>query len=486
MKKLFGADGIRGITDQYPFRKEDQKRLGQALAQAWFRYSGKPVILLGTDTRESDQRVKEALVEGLTYSGVEVWDVGIIPTAAISYLVAGHADLHGGVMVSASHNPIIENGIKVFDERGMKISDKQEAELEDVFFSTETKELSERLRRAYLCPMPGFTDRYIQSLIAEFSEIQWCPYKILVDCANGAAYYSAPRVLSKLGLRYILKNAQPDGTNINSQVGSEHYRKFPQEFAGEIIKSGAEFGIAFDGDADRVIFVDRDGIPYDGDMLLAIIAFSLQEQNLLSNNQIVITQMSNSGLAEHLGNAGIAIQTVNNGDKYITDRLVSNNITLGGEQIGHLIIRTTLQHVTGDGLRTALWVLAALSRQPGLSLRDLTRGLKKWPQVNVSARLGGRMLSKTEEIPGLDELKQRVWNEIGDLTRFECRPASTEPVYRVMLEAHATPLPILAGYAYGVARFVQKALGKNEEAVELMDCINGGLISPDSVPCFLE
>lgn len=139
MKKLFGADGIRGITDQYPFRKEDQKRLGQALAQAWFRYSGKPVILLGTDTRESDQRVKEALVEGLTYSGVEVWDVGIIPTAAISYLVAGHADLHGGVMVSASHNPIIENGIKVFDERGMKISDKQETELEDVFFRLRPK-----------------------------------------------------------------------------------------------------------------------------------------------------------------------------------------------------------------------------------------------------------------------------------------------------------------------------------------------------------
>lgn len=282
MKRLFGADGIRGVIDQYPFRKEDQRRLGQSLALACLQHAQKPVILLGTDTRESNQRIKEALVEGLTCAGVEVWDVGIIPTAAISYLVASHPELYGGVMVSASHNPILENGIKVFDGRGMKLSDQQEAELEEFFFSNETKEFPGHVRYAYLCPVRGFTDRYIQSLIAEFGDIKWGKFKILVDCANGAAYSSVPKVLSGLGLHYILKNAQPDGTNINSQVGSEYYRKFPQEFAHEIIKIGAELGIAFDGDADRVIFVDCDGLLYDGDMLLAIIAFSLQEQKLLN------------------------------------------------------------------------------------------------------------------------------------------------------------------------------------------------------------
>ena len=486
MKRLFGADGIRGNIDQYPFRGTDQVRLGQSLAQWWCRQVDKPEILLGTDTRESNQRIKEALVEGLTCAGVMVWDVGIIPTAAISFLVASQANLGGGVMISASHNPIFENGVKVFDARGMKIHDSQEKEIEDIFFSSEITEFSEHLKRAYLCPVKDLMKQYTQSLISEFKDAGWRKEKILVDCANGAAYLTTPTVLSGLGLHYILKNANPDGTNINSGVGSEHYRKFPQEFAHDIVKSGAELGIAFDGDADRVVFVDRDGILYDGDMLLAMVAFSLQEQKILKNNRVVITQMSNSGLTAHLENSAMTTQTVMNGDKYITDVLVADDFTLGGEQIGHLIIHTDPQHVTGDGLRTALWVLSALSRQPGLSLHDLTHGLKKWPQVNVSAKLGERMLSKTQEIIGLDELKKRVWDEIDDLTRFECRPASTEPVYRVMLEARATPLLVLAGYAYGVARFVQKALDKSEEPVELIDCINGGEISPSSVPCCLE
>ena len=391
-------------------------------------------------------------------------------------------------MISASHNPILENGIKVFDGRGMKINDYQENEIEEVYFSTEVTELHERIHRAYLCPVKGFIEQYTHSLIEEFRDVAWRKDKILVDCANGAAYLSAQAVLSGLGLHYILKNANPDGTNINSQVGSEHYRKFPQEFAREIIKSGAELGIAFDGDADRVVFVDRDGLLYDGDMLLAIVAFSLQKQNKLKNNRVVITQMSNSGLAKHFESLefSISTQTVTNGDKYITDILVADDLTLGGEQIGHLIIHTDPWHVTGDGLRTALWILATLSRQPDLSLRDLTQGLKKWPQVNLSAKLGDKMLSKTEEIPGLEDLKKRVWNEIGDLTRLECRPASTEPSYRVMLEARATPLPILAGYAYGVARYVQMALDKSGEPIDLIDCINGGMISPSSVPYCLE
>jgi phosphoglucosamine mutase len=283
-----------------------------------------------------------------------------------------------------------------------------------------------------------------------------------------------------LGLHYILKNANPDGTNINSGVGSEHIRKFPQEFANELIKGGAELGIAFDGDADRVVFVDRDGILYDGDMLLAILAFFLHNQNALLKNKVVITQMANSGLADHLSKLHIQTQQVRNGDKYITDALLKENLSLGGEQCGHIIVYNDQYHVTGDGLRTALWILTALSQNPDLNLSNLMHGMRKWPQINVSVLLDGRTFSKSEEILGLAEIKALVQDEIKDLSRLECRPASTEPVYRIMLEAKNTPLHVLAQHAMGLAHIIQKHFDKLDGPVEILDCVNGGKISPNS------
>jgi phosphoglucosamine mutase len=476
MKRLFGADGIRGIIDQYPFRAEDLARLGQSLAHWWLEDEKRPIILLGTDTRESNQRIKSPLVDGLTQAGVEVWDAGILPTSAISYLVASNPDLLGGVMVSASHNPIFENGLKVFNQAGAKLSDEHEHQIEELFF---LPNLTFRFRKspAQVRTKSDALHNYIHATVKKFEHLSYPKSKkILVDCANGASYFTTQAIFHKLGIHYTLHNIAPDGTNINFGVGSEYVRKFPRQFAEDVKHSDAMLGIAFDGDADRVVFVDRDGVFYDGDMLLSMLAPFLQERGLLNNSTVVITQMANSGLAAHLDTFKIQTRQVNNGDKYITDMLMQDNHTLGGEQIGHIIIRDDETHITGDSLNTTLWILSALFEQD-CSLNELMRGMRKWPQINVSVGLGGRMISKTETIPGLDERKQQVMGKISDLSHFECRPASTEPVYRIMLEARETPVHVLTEHALALTNHIQQMLNKEGEPIEVLDCVRGGLIT---------
>ncbi len=477
MKRLFGADGIRGKIDQYPFRTEDQIRLGQSLADWWLDRVSKPILLIGTDTRESNQRIKAALADGLTKAGIEIWDAEILPTAALSFLVAKNPELAGGVMISASHNPIFENGIKVFDHRGMKISDPEEGEIEDLFFSDSPKPLHAK-SSATIRPATRLLEQYTQFTVDQFEDLHYT-HKVLVDCANGASYRTAQAVLGKLGIHHSIHNIIPDGTNINFRVGSEYVRKYPREFANELYKSGAVLGVAFDGDADRAVFVDREGLFYDGDMLLSIAAQFLQDKGLLTNKRVVITQMSNSGLKEHVENHGIQTQEVRNGDKHITDVLVGDDLSLGGEQIGHLIFHTDPWNVTGDGLRTFLWMLKALSQASDATLHDLMYGMRKWPQINVSVKLGERMHSKFDLIPGLDESCEQVRSEIPDLSRFECRPASTEPTYRIMLEAKDTSIPVLVEQALRLAHHVQKHYGRLDEPVEILDCVTGGRISPN-------
>lgn len=479
MKRLFGADGIRGIIDQYPFRPGDLALFGQSLAHWWLEQEQKPVILLGTDTRESNQRIKRPLVDGLTQAGVEVWDAGILPTSAISYLVASNPDLLGGVMVSASHNPIFENGLKVFNQSGAKLSDEHEHQVEELFFSNATFRFQEF--PAQVRTKSDALHDYIQATVTKFAHLSLPKNKkILVDCANGASYFTAQAIFHKLGIHYTLHNISPDGTNINFGVGSEYVRKFPRQFAEDVKQSEAMLGIAFDGDADRVVFVDRDGVFYDGDMLLAMLAPFLQKRGLLNNNTVVITQMANSGLAAHLDTFKIQTRQVNNGDKYITDMLLQDNHILGGEQVGHIIVRDDSTHITGDSMITTLWILRALFEE-ACSLNELMHGMKKWPQINVSIGLGKRIISKSEPIPGLEKQKQRVLVQIKDLSHFECRPASTEPVYRIMLEARETPVQVLSEHALALANHIQKTLNKEGEAVEVLDCVHGGMITPDLI-----
>jgi len=473
--RLFSADGIRGIIDKHPLRREDIERLGRALA-LWLRNVAPiPTFLIGADTRESSQRLKAALVEGLTRGGVRVVDTGILPTAAISYLIISKGFFAGGAMVSASHNPIVENGIKVFNHRGVKIGDEIERLIENLFFGDDL--LPFEIRRAAITEQPELIQHYALALAREVLIHKQLQTRIVIDCAHGAASQIGPLVLDKIHIPHTVLNASPDGTNINRDAGSEHVRFNPGFLSQELHRYGAGLGVALDGDADRAVFVDREGRLYDGDMVLAMLALKLQAERRLQQNTIVITPMSNSGLEHYLRRHGIAARVVQNGDKYITNALVEDDLTLGGEEIGHIIAHTDSFHVTGDGLRTALLVLAALAESPDATLSDLAPGMRKWPQVKASVWIGrGAPLPQADDIPGLTVLLDKIRSAIPDLTSFQCRPASTEPVYRIVLEARRTDTAVLAQHARGIAEYIQQYVGRVGSPIDILDCTMGGFM----------
>ncbi len=471
MDKLFSADGIRGKIDQGILSSESLERLGMALAIWWKSQDRSARILLGRDTRESGERIKQHLVKGLTRGGVKVVDGGILTTPAVSFLIIRTGDFNGGISLSGSHLPVIENGIKVFDQNGTKINDKTEEIIEGLFSSIllkRTNFISAPIKNAY-----HLVDLYVEELIAEYI-LDGPPKKIAIDYANGAASAIAGKVFSRLKIKPLSINLSPNGANINRRAGSEYARHLPREFADDFKRYGCEIGIALDGDGDRVAFIDGNGKFYDGDMLLSMLALDLKNHGKLNSDTIVITQMSNSGLEQHLGSRNIKTKTVRNGDKYITNAILNDGLVLGGEQIGHIIIHTNATRVTGDGLRTALWVLDELYSQPHAELGDLMGGLRKWPQVHASVYLNERTVLLSDQISGLSELLERIKEKIPDLSRLECRPASTEPSYRIMMEARETPIHILADFTRQVAYHVQKALDSHRHPVEVLDCINGG------------
>jgi phosphoglucosamine mutase len=474
MNKLFGADGIRGAIGRYPFRVEDVERLGRAVA-AWLReISLAPAFLIGTDTRESSQRLKAAFIDGLTRAGIHVVDASVLPTPAVSYLIARKGVFAGGAMVSASHSPVVENGFKFFDQGGTKIRDEEEALIETLFFGSEVLPLQSR--RAPTTREPDYARQYAYALAHEYRDREWHQRRIVVDCANGATYRVGPLVLSKLGVPHTLLNVSPDGVNVNRQAGSEFVRMDPQQLATCLRTYDAEVGVAFDGDADRVLLVDRDGHLYDGDMVLAMLALKLHREGNLPEKTLVATQMSNTGLAHYIRQYGLRLHSVRNGDKYVTQALLKHGWALGGEEIGHVILHTDKLHVTGDGLRTALAVLSELIGSPGVTLRDLAPGMRKWPQVKASVGLEHRVVTQSVDIPGLENMLDQTRRAIPDLSHIECRPASTEPVYRIVLEAQATPVSILAEHALRLGQHIQRCLRCPTQGIHILNCVNGGQI----------
>jgi len=473
--RLFSADGIRGIVDKHPLRREDVERLGRVLA-VWLRqYAPSPTFLIGADTRESSQRLKASLIEGLAHSGVRVVDAGILPTAAVSYLIASKGIFAGGAMVSASHNPLIENGIKVFDCRGIKVNDETELLIEALFFGDSP--LPFEIRPTMTIEQPEFAQHYAMALVREAQAYERLQSHVVIDCAHGAASYIGPLTLDKLHIPYTVLNASPNGTNINDKAGSEHVRSNPESLAQVLQQRQADCGVAFDGDADRVVFVDRQGRFYDGDMVLAMLSGKLQAEQRLQHNIVVITPLSNSGLKHYLRQRNIETREVQNGDKYVTQALVEDNLTLGGEEIGHIIAHTDNLHVTGDGLRTALLVFAMLAESAGATLQDLAPGMRKWPQVKATVWIGrGAQLPPPVYIPGTLSLLGRTCEVIPDLTKLDCRPASTEPVYRVVMEARTTPTAVLAQHAHTISRYIQQHFGRVGSPIRIIDCTTGGCI----------
>ena len=420
-RKYFGTDGVRGRVGQYPITPDFVLKLGMAAGKVLSRRKGGKVII-GKDTRLSGYMLEAALESGFSAAGVSTVLLGPMPTPAISYLTkAFRADL--GVVISASHNPYYDNGIKFFSREGTKLPDEVELEIEKMLESDIDLADSAEFGRAYRQEdAPG---RYIEFCKSSFANhMSLSGLKIVIDCANGATYHVAPMVFRELGAKVITIGDRPDGININDGVGSTH----PEALIEKVLATKADLGIAFDGDGDRVMMVDSHGHLLDGDALLYIIAKDRFEQNKL-NGGVVGTLMSNLGLELALKREGIEFTRSAVGDRYVMETLLDKKWNLGGENSGHIICLNYVS--TGDGIVSALQVLKAAIRQ-GKSLEDLVSSLDMFPQELINLRLSAGFDALSDE-KVLSEVKA-VENELGTRGRVLLRKSGTEPVVRVMVE----------------------------------------------------
>ncbi|HEC20428.1 MAG TPA: phosphoglucosamine mutase [Gammaproteobacteria bacterium] len=420
-KTYFGTDGIRGTVGEGVINPEFVLKLGWAVGRV-LANGGSGKVLIGKDTRISGYMFESALEAGLSAAGIDSFMLGPMPTPAIAYLTRTlHAD--AGIVISASHNPFQDNGLKFFSAQGTKLSDDMElaieAELEKDMQCVDSASLGKAERVA---DAPG---RYIEFCKATVpSRLSLKGMKIVVDCANGATYHIAPSVLAELGAEVIAIGVEPNGLNINDQVGSTQ----PTALQQAVLEHGADLGMALDGDGDRLIMVDHKGEIVDGDELLYIIARSRLNEGSLEG-AVVGTLMSNLGLEVALKRDGVDFKRANVGDRYVMELLTDGGWTLGGESSGHIICldRTS----TGDGIVAALQVLYAVDRA-GLSLHELKSGMSKFPQHMENVRVSGRV-----DIAGSEAIQQAIRDvegELGERGRVLLRPSGTEPLVRVMVE----------------------------------------------------
>lgn len=421
MRKYFGTDGIRGRVGEAPITPDFLLRLGWAAGRV-FASEGQRKVLIGKDTRISGYMLESVLEAGLSAAGVDVHLLGPMPTPAIAYLTRTfRAD--AGIVISGSHNPYYDNGIKFFDSDGNKLPDSVELAIEaELATELETVE-SERLGKAYrIDDAPG---RYIEYCKASTGNgFRLHGLKIVLDCANGATYHIAPSVFGELGADVFTTGADPDGFNINAGCGAMH----PQPLANEVLRVGADVGIAFDGDGDRVIMIDHRGQVVDGDQLLYVIAAHRRSIDRVGGG-IVGTEMSNLGLERALSAMKVPFVRTRVGDRYVLAELTRRDWILGGESSGHIICRDV--STTGDGIVSALQTLAAMAHS-GESLLELTRGMQKLPQTMVNVPVASP--EKVSETPRVREAVADAEANLGDRGRVLLRASGTEPVVRVMVE----------------------------------------------------
>lgn len=425
-RKYFGTDGIRGKTGQFPITPDFVMKLGMAAGKVLAKQNGS--VIIGKDTRLSGYMLESALEAGFSAAGVSTTLLGPMPTPAISYLTrAFRADL--GVVISASHNPFYDNGIKFFSREGTKLADEVELQIEAMLDSDLSLAPSNALGRAYRKDdAPGRYIEFCKSTFASYLSLD--NLKIVIDCANGATYHVAPNVFKELGAHVIAIGANPNGININDNVGSTH----PQALIDAVLANGADLGIAFDGDGDRVLMVDNKGNLLDGDALLYIIAKDRLAQNKLRGG-IVGTLMTNLGLELALKDLGIDFKRSAVGDRYVMEELINSKWRLGGENSGHIIC---LDYVsTGDGIVSALQVLKAMQRNQ-CSLNELVGDLKLFPQELINVRTQSNF-DPLEDERVVSEVK-KVEAELGNTGRVLLRKSGTEPLIRIMVEGENSEL----------------------------------------------
>lgn len=426
MDNLFGTDGIRGIANDY-LTPELAYKIGRAGAYV-LSNGNTGNIVVGRDTRKSGDMLEAALISGICSTGLDVISVGVVPTPAVAYITRKY-DALAGVVISASHNPIEYNGIKFFDENGFKLNDSVETEIEKYIKdikSISCRPTGEKIGRkivdkngelAYIKFLKGTIDTDLSGL------------KVAVDCGNGAAYKIAPKLFEELNAKVEVINDKPNGVNINVECGSTNLNMVKKL----VTNTGADIGLAFDGDADRLIAVDEKGNTIDGDHILAICATQLKEEKKLKNNTIVGTIMTNMGLDKYLENKGIDIIKTKVGDRYVLKEMYKNDYILGGEQSGHIIFLE--YNTTGDGILTALQLMAVMKKR-NQKMSKLNNMMTSLPQVLKNARVEESFKHKYQEDRVIKKEIEKLEEELEGEGRVIIRPSGTEPLVRVMIEGN--------------------------------------------------
>lgn len=427
MKKYFGTDGIRGTTNQFPMTAEIALKIGMAVGVKFTDGNHRHRVVIGKDTRLSGYMIEPALTAGLASVGMDVFLLGPIPTPAVSMLTKSlRADI--GIMISASHNPYFDNGIKIFDQNGNKLNDKIEFEIEKLIEEDLQKHLAQPQNLGRVKRLDEGKERYIEFVKNSFAkDISLNGLKIVIDCANGASYSIAPTVLWELGAEVVAIGVNPNGFNINEDCGSTK----PEMLQKKVLEEQADIGIALDGDADRLLIVDEKGEIIDGDILIALIAEKLHDEGRLKKDTVVITQMSNLALEKHLSYMGIMTKRVNVGDRYVLEEIKKSGFNFGGEQSGHIVLNDF--STTGDGLVAALQVLSLMvqRKQKASAIFNL---FSPFPQILKNIKFQNRNhnpLEKQEVQDFINSKQQELSQKNG---RVFVRKSGTENLIRIMTE----------------------------------------------------
>jgi phosphoglucosamine mutase len=452
-RQLFGTDGIRGVAGEFPLTKQSTYLIGRALGHDLMRATGSPQAVIGQDTRESSGWIADRVAEGLAAVGVDVDSAGVITTPGVAYLARSRG-LAAGVVISASHNPWTDNGIKVFSGDGFKLTDVRELAIEkEIFALLENATADDTALKIPQPSLPGEAElrhAYVKSLRADVAS-DLSKLRVLVDCANGAATAEAPELFRSLEIQATFIHVSPDGKNINEGCGALH----PETLGKVVTESAGKFdlGVTFDGDADRALFCDAAGRVVNGDAVLLAAARDMHAQGKLKADTVVATTMSNMGLEIALKKSGIRMLRANVGDKYVLEEMLKTGATLGGEQSGHIIFRDG-DATTGDGLLTALRLMDIIVRA-GKPLAELVSDLKVFPQKIQNIRVREKI--PFAQIPAVQSAIDAAERELNGNGRVVVRYSGTEALARVMVEAESEEK--MRSLTAGIATEIQKALG---------------------------
>ncbi len=426
MGKLFGTDGIRGVANEYPMTPEMAVKIGRSVAYRFMKEASDPVFIIGKDTRLSGNMLEYALASGICSMGANVLLAGILPTPGVAYL-SRTLKASAGIVVSASHNPFFDNGIKLFDKNGYKLTDEAEEEIEDQVLnnsmSLQSKPGNNIGNASILNDSAKRYSDFLKSSLPEGFTLNGL--KIVMDCSNGATYKIAPELLSDLGADIDILHNSPDGKNINENCGSEH----TESLINKVLGNKADIGIAFDGDGDRLIAVDENGIILSGDKMLAISAVIMKNNGLLKNNHVVSTVMSNMGLVSLFKEKGINHTMSQVGDRYVMQQMIKTGSVLGGEDSGHIIFSD--YQTTGDGIMTALKLIQFM-KEESKPLSKLSKIMTVYPQKLININVSNK--PEIDNIPELADAIKHVENILKDKGRALVRYSGTQSICRVMVE----------------------------------------------------